>query len=559
MNSDQNYSNEESKYEIKEPASETSFEDISATNETLDQSSEKKQTTKEFSNAFRDLLNKMESLGSVEDKINSCIEFMKHSLTDSAVPKFRDFWDARKHCLPLFKDPMATKIRSDLWQEYVDLSTEARRLKQVLDEQSAFAYEQIELAIEALLKDLGEYNEGLDTTSLVEITPICASLLDSKGKYIELQKNLQHLNVFASRINSLRKEVIRTEMRIKNKNKLFESLSAAGDLVFPKRKSFIKDISEMFVSDVDHFVEKNFGGSSENQSPLHVLREEIKALQNIAKVFTINAQSFTSTRLKLSQCWDKLKILEKERKKEITQKKSVLKQNYSLVEAKIKEFEQFCLTEPSFAEATKQFEDVLAFMKTVELSFPEKKSLKDELFKARKPILDKEKEVQLQKEQKEKEALVLKRKEFEDFKDLVVSVINDQVSYELDDLIAKNQELQQSFTGLAISKSDKMVIEKLFKQLRDVVDERKSQRLLSLSDSDRQQYDDLMALLEDRKSRRIEIRTQIEQYRKILGGSGFDFEKAMMYRELIEAEKISLDKINQSIQEIQQKVAEIEG
>ncbi|MBM3206982.1 MAG: hypothetical protein FJZ57_00015 [Chlamydiae bacterium] len=559
MNSDQNHLNEQAKNETIENAVEPSFEDIFTKNESLDETTEKKQRPKEASVAFRDLLNKIDSLDNVEEKISSCIQFMKHSLADSIVPKFRDFWDARKYCLPLFKDQMAVKIRSELWQEYVDLSTEARRLKDVLDEQSAFAFEQIELAIQALIKDLEDYNSSLEAVVPVDIPTTCSTLLPSKDKYALIQSNLQLLNVFASRVNSLRKEVIRTEMRIKNKNKLFEKLSAAGDLVFPKRKSFIKEISEMFVADVDSFMSKYFHEDVQNTQPLHVLREEIKSLQNIAKILTINAQSFTSTRLKLSQCWDMLKVWEKERKKEISHKKQVIRQNYEVVHSKIKEFEQFCLDSPSFSDATKQFEEVLAFMKTIELSFSEQKSLKDELFKARKPVWDKEKEKQIEKELKEKEALNLKRKQVEDFKNSLESLITSHSSIELDDLIQKRQEMHEQMGSLTVSKSEKMLFEKLFKQLRDVIDERKSEKLMTLSDTDRQKLDDLVTLLEERKVRRNEIRSQIESYRKILGGSGFDFEKAMMYRELIEAEKVSLDKVNTSIQELEEKVAEIEG
>ena len=61
-------------------------------------------------------------------------------------PHFKDFWEARRLCLPLFKENMNPKSRSLLWAEYIEISAEARKLKEILDEQSPFAVEQIELA-----------------------------------------------------------------------------------------------------------------------------------------------------------------------------------------------------------------------------------------------------------------------------------------------------------------------------------------------------------------------------------------------------------------------------
>jgi hypothetical protein len=185
--------------------------------------------------------------------------------------------------------------------------------------------------------------------------------------------------------------------------------------------------------------------------------------------------------------------------------------------------------------------------------------LKDELFKARKPVWDKQRDLQIERETKEKEAEAQKRQKVDNFRTSLDSLFTSQETISLEDLIQRKEQLLKEYAELNLSKAEKMVIDRLFKQLKDAIDEKKSKSLLSLSDSDKARLDELVALLEERKERRQEIKTQIESYRKILGGSGFDFEKAMMYRELIEAEKQSLEKINQAIEEIEEKVAEIEG
>src|SRR3990167_6563154 len=97
-----------------------------------------------------------------EEKIRKAIEFMRSRLSLSASPGFRDFWEVRKVCLPLFKENIFPRSRAELWQQYIDLSEEARRLKEILDEQSAFAYEQIDLAVQALVQDLSSYQAIID-------------------------------------------------------------------------------------------------------------------------------------------------------------------------------------------------------------------------------------------------------------------------------------------------------------------------------------------------------------------------------------------------------------
>ncbi len=518
-----------------------------------------KSVHREPSAAFAEFLKEMEGKVSAEEKVRCSMEFMKNSLVNPMAPRFRDFWDARRYCLPLFKEQMSAKIRGDLWQEYVDLSTEARRLKEILDEQSAFAYEQIDLAIQALAKDLEGYDDLKAQVVALQIPSNCSTMLENVEQYQEMQRNLHLLNAFASKINSLRKEVIRTEMRIKNKNKLFEKLSSAGDSVFPKRKLMIKQISELFTADVSSFVKKYFVTESESLPPLHQLREEIKALQTIAKDMTLNAQSFTETRLKLSECWDKLKVLDKERKKEFSQKRQQLRQNVDQVLEKIKAFEEYCKELPSINDATVKFEEVLSYMKTIDLSYPEQKMLKDELFNARKPVWDKQRNEQIERETKEKEVENLKKQKIDDFRSALDELLTSADSTAFEMMIEKRDRLLEEYSQLNISKADKMLFDRSFKQLKDVIDEKKSENLLSLSDSDKERLNELVALLAERKKRRLEIKSQIEIYRKVLGGSGFDFEKAMMYRELIEAEKAALEKINLTIEEIEEKVAEIEG
>ncbi len=105
---------------------------------------------------------------------------------------------------------------------------------------------------------------------------------------------------------------------------------------------------------------------------------------------------------------------------------------------------------------------------------------------------------------------------------------------DLDALTEKSDALIARFADMVLAKAEKQIYDRLFRQLKDALNEKKEKALLNLSEDDMIALDKLNAALEERKERRQEIKNQLESYRKHLGGSGFDFEKAMMYREMIE-------------------------
>jgi uncharacterized protein YajQ (UPF0234 family) len=144
-------------------------------------------------------------------------------------------------------------------------------------------------------------------------------------------------------------------------------------------------------------------------------------------------------------------------------------------------------------------------------------------------------------------------------KEELTTMISQASDLDVEILISKREELLQQFEEIPLAKPEKQIVDRLFKQLKDIIDDKKEKTLLMLSEDDQKALDQLKDVLEERKLRRQEIKNQLENYRKLLGGSGFDFEKAMMYREMIESEKLTLEKINSSVEEIEEKIEEIEG
>lgn len=522
----------------------------------VDESS--KQRDKSHRQHFDKFLSDLDKLPDPEAKLQFTIDFMEASLSQVGTPHFKSFWEARSVSLQLFKENISPSLRSTLWNKYNELSKEARRLKEILDEQSAFAVEQIEIAIKALEQDIISFDDHLQKMTPVEFSATNKTMIKRLSHYQKLQNELNLLNTQASRINALRKELIRTEMRVRQKNKFFQRLSSAGDKVFPRRKELIKDVSQSFITDVDTFIQDNFTSSDTHES-LFSLREEIKALQNMAKVLTLNTHSFTHTRMRLSDCWDRVKSEEKERKKERAQQKAVFKQNVDSAMQKLQAFNQaFQANEFSSSEASKKLDEIFAYMRSLELGRDEQRFLREELNAARKCILDKVQAAENERHHQEHQREKQRRDNILEIIQRVKSLLKNNEGLEAETLSKERELLLEKVASIALSKAEKLEIERQLKLLRDLISEKRESSLIALSEDDRQSLQQLKEILKQRKERRQEIKNQIEMFRKASGASGLDFEQAMSYNSQMAAEKERLEKIIEGIKEIEQKISELE-
>jgi hypothetical protein len=496
---------------------------------------------------------------SPEIQVKRYIDVMQSKLSDGS-PQFREFWEAKRACLPLFKENLPSTLRGELWRRYVDLSAEAKRLKAILEEESLFASEQIELAIESLVSDLDAMEDRLSQMPGLDVVLELSSIAAKKEEYSKAQKQLHLLNALAAKVNALRKETIKTDMRVRSKNKMFKQLSTCGDRIFPARKELIKKMSEEFLGDIGAFVKMYFEVGRRPSVSIHSLREEVKNLQSLAKLLTLNTGSFTETRIALSFCWDQLKSWDKERKQERAELKSQQKQSYEEAVRKVKEFEEFCLKSPPLHEVLKQHDEVLNVLKGLkDLGSFEWNQLKTMLSTCKHPFEERERE--------QKEAILSQEKEKESSRLAKIQAVRTNAqkllenveNMSLEEVQASRSSIEETIRNLTLTKSEKMSLDHFMKQLKDSLLEVKSKRILSLSGSDQEKYEELLSVLQEKRTRRSEVKLQLETYRKALGGSGFDFEKAMMYKELIEAEREVLGKMNSAIEELEEKMAQIEG
>lgn len=503
------------------------------------------------------LIKEIEQFSNVEEKLNKIISFMESTLAQEGTPHFKSFWESRNLCIALFKEHLPPASRVTLWEKYSVLSKEARRLKELLNEQSAFAEEQIDIAIKALEEDIQTLSSAERQIS-DHLPLVCEALKSNLSLYNNLQQELNFLNVFASKINSLRKELIKTEMRIRKKNKFFQRLSSAGDKVFPRRKELIKEISQQFYSDVDAFIKNHFSRDLAHETP-YILREEIKLLQNIAKILTLNAQTFNNTRTRLSDCWDKLKEVEKERKHKRAEKKQLFQKNKEDTEHKIvelsKEIESKALGPQDILQ---KIDSIYIYMRTVELGKEEIKSLRDQLQSIKQPILEQIEKEAVARLDQEKERAKQKQLKFLELREEVESLLRSADTYDLENLITSRDTLQSKIAQSSLIKVEKNELETLLKGLREIIADKKEKKLFLLSNDARQDLSQLNEILKQRKVLRDEAKNQIETLRKVCGASGFDFVKAMEYQTQLNEEKERLQKMNTAIKEIEQKIESFE-
>jgi len=441
--------------------------------------------------AFLKFLAQLEAQPDPVEKIRLYFHFMRSTLAQEKGPNFKDFWEARRQCILLLKE--AGSQNPSLWSEYSELSSEARRLKELVEEEAAFASEQIELALSAIEADIQRFAE-LSAAIEMPFPDLSRSLAEKRDLYLSLQKELYLLNTLAARVQGLRKEVLKTALRPKVKNKLLSRLSVCGDNVFPRRKELIQKVSEQFVLDVQSFVDHVFPKEEQKKPPLYVLKDDIKMFQNLAKHLTLSASAFHDTRQKLSQCWDVLKEWDKERREQYAEKRE------------------------------------LARVEDAEMQ---------------------------KKRQEEEEKAREKREKITHFKEQLKTFFSEMQQKDVEVLVQGRDQLLEVMGSLPLTKAERQVFERQFKAVKDLISEKKEKKVMAFSEDQKQAVEQLEELLQERKEERQEIKQHIEGYRKALGSSGFDFEKAILYRELMEADKERLQKAEAAIQEIEDKLDQL--
>ena len=473
---------------------------------------------------FQAFCDSFEEKKAVEEKIEVAIEFMKRVLEQSDGVTLKDFWDTKNMCSPLFKEKIPSIKRRHFWAQYMGLVDEARRLKEIQDEQIAFSVEQIELAIEALEKEV-EHSDFL----IDEPPP-----LKGEKKYALSQREFHLLKTLITRLDVLRKEILGTDMRIGHKNRILKRLSKLGDLLFPKRKALVKKVSEAFILDVEAFIK-------DPSAPSYVILNEIKRFQELAKHLPLNSQSFNKGRKMLSECWEKTKEQERGEKKERGERSEEERKNFEQLSEKVEAFTAFC----EGAEDLHR-EKITGRARPLEDEVGASLLSRDQAIKLRSQIERASSKALAKIRDRAAKARAVEMKEVEDFKGELSRAIEGEGGGSLESLQATETQLREVFKGLSLSPLDALVCEWNFLELRSLILDEQGKKTVS--------KEALETLFDEREVLFNTIKKQMEIYRKEMGGSSLDFEKAMIYRELYESARVYLDREIGALQQIEDKL-----
>jgi hypothetical protein len=334
-------------------------------------------------------------------------------------------------------------------------------------------------------------------------------------------------------------------MRVGCKNKFLKRLNAVGDLVFPKRKELIGVLGEEFSDSIKDFIENTF---NLNKVPFFVLKEEIKKLQNMAKKFTLDTQTFTSCRLNLSKCWDEVKIAERNYKKEKIQSKDYVDK----VLEKIKKLKEICESNPEDENIEKEQKEIYNFMKTLDLRKEDIKFLKHKIKDAKSSIYKKQQKEKEHKIKVESEKENVQKERLENIKKTITSLLdNPQLS--IDELNLEKNQIEKDLESLNPAKFERLILEKQIGTLYHLIEDKKEKIQLNSTED----LNDILNICKQKKQRKQDLRVHLDNLNKELASSGLDFEKAMIYRNLIDLGKQWLASLEMSIEEIEEKISDL--
>ena len=499
--------------------------------------------------------------GSVEEKIVFALEQMESLLKNADQSSdLKLFWSVRKFCLPLFQQMGDPVQRASLWGRYTELTREGRHLKILQDEEGAFLVGQIELAISCLESDVNDFFVKTEKEEIAKEDRAALeiqSLAAHKDFYLSTHADLRWLSSFSSKIINLRKELMNMSMRMRLKSQFFQKLSVLGNKVFPRRKELTEQVSELFAQDVDAFVEKYFAKASREslKKTVFFLRKEIKRLQQAAKYLAISSSVFSSTRLRLSQCWDQLKGLEKEIRQEQSRLAAASAENVKKVQERLDQVEALLQENAEIQKIRKEIEEISKQIRGLSLVHDDVVLVKGRIqtllgqIREREAVAEKEKkELQAKAEQARAEAIQALEDEVQRFCE---SCKEGEL---LEGSKERCQELKEAVKKMAhLSYSKKVALDNQINAAQRSILQRMEEQMLACPDA-KEKVLNMRQVLEQRMLRRKELKAKLECDKKLLGGSGLDFDRALQYSAMVEEDRRALEELDAAIIELKKQI-----
>lgn len=491
--------------------------------------------------SVEDFQKNLENTKSVDEKLKLCIEAMKGSLSSSSSPNFKLFWDVRSKCMDYFKNPEVTHaLKGQLWNEYIELTQQARSLKKILDEQSSFEVEQISKAIEALEENVDYLLEHRNFEPL-KLSSKPKSLSEVIRELAFEQALVEQLNTRITQLEALRNELQKVEIRLGVRNKLYKHLSKIGDKLFPKKKELTKSISTAYIDSIQAFIKDHPLNTSRKPS-LAFLREEIKLFQMLSKELSLSTQAFKKSRDLLSKFWDSIKEEGQKLKENREKKKGLYQENLKKILEKAQSFaESFKSNSLSEGDAKRLFKELTSLFKDLELGPDELKVARAEVNGVKGLMVSKEERQEQEKRDRISNELRHREEKQEELK-TQIEAFRSQIEKNFDEaLFGSWHELNVALKNSAILESELVLIEHYHQISFDALLQRQAKEANS---------DDFLSSLQEWKQA---IALQYEQWKKHCGSSGLDFEKAIAYNEELDIAKKRLKWIEKEIKSFEGK------
>ena len=136
------------------------------------------------------------------------------------------------------------------------------------------------------------------------------------------------------------------------------------------------------------------------------------------------------------------------------------------------------------------------------------------------------------------------KRKIDALKEKIEHLIKNENGAPVEDLKQGELELKKTYDSLHLSPMEIDQFEREFADLKSSIFDKKNSAT----------PEELEELYVERSSHIEVIKGQIERYRKAMGGSNLDFEKAMIYRELYDSAKMHLDKEVAALETLQEKL-----
>ena len=346
-------------------------------------------------------------------------------------------------------------------------------------------------------------------------------------------------------------------MRMRLKSQFFQKLSVLGNKVFPRRKELTEQVSELFAQDVDAFVEKYFAKASREslKKTVFFLRKEIKRLQQAAKYLAISSSVFSSTRLRLSQCWDQLKGLEKEIRQEQSRLAAASAENVKKVQERLDQVEALLQENAEIQKIRKEIEEISKQIRGLSLVHDDVVLVKGRIqtllgqIREREAVAEKEKkEQQAKAEQARAEAIQALEDEVQRFCE---SCKEGEL---LEGSKERCQELKEAVKKMAhLPYSKKVALDNQINAAQRSILQRMEEQMLACPDA-KEKVLNMRQVLEQRMLRRKELKAKLECDKKLLGSSGLDFDRALQYSAMVEEDRRALEELDAAIIELKKQI-----